>query len=596
MKLSDSDTANIRKELLYFKDPAKLALTVKRLLTRNDLHKAINLVRLASAQIQCIVSWNAIVDWLVLQQQYDSAFKVYNEMKKRSQFPDPYTASIFLRGLAQRPVSQKQVKLAIQLHDSFNAENSRIKPSIIFTNAAIAVCANAADSDALWTLVSKLPEKGLMSANHATFDTILTFFRREIENLKGSDPEHAKKIDKSIHDGRKIWQDVSKRWKNGTLTVDEGLLCNYLRLLLCDTSRKVAFEVLTEVENFTGITSRESDLSKKEDSQEGPMKGVFVRPGSALLSIILTAYQSVLRTPSKTVRSFQSYWRIITEDHSVYPHIENYDALLRLYRLGNLSGKALEVVKNLVKHNSTTRPTRTTFLLAMAACSREIRDTSSSIISTSASPSHDNSHSIPVPIRNATQLLNLHVSNSNILSAKLLQKYVETLIFSDSVSIIWSNLFDNIHPLTTRLQTQLSTLKHPRRPSSSYSSPFSSSSFPSSSEDSPFSSPSLLSELTTDPQFRDSLFKKQNPDATIVENRDVDPFLQSETKTLFSTINTILDKLLLWTDKSSTKSEKKNDNKRHKGRDEDELSKVDGEKMSVWKQELADWIRNERSR
>lgn len=68
-------------ELKYLKDPLKLAGHIRHVLRGNDLKKAVGLCRLASKSMECTVSWNHVIDWLMARGDSASAFKTYNEVR-----------------------------------------------------------------------------------------------------------------------------------------------------------------------------------------------------------------------------------------------------------------------------------------------------------------------------------------------------------------------------------------------------------------------------------------------------------------------------------------------------------------------------------
>ena len=82
---------SLQMELRFLKDPLKLSEHVKYTLRCEKPEKALELCRLASKDMNCVVSWNAVIDWLMKKHKINEALKVYNEMKKRAQFPDGYT-------------------------------------------------------------------------------------------------------------------------------------------------------------------------------------------------------------------------------------------------------------------------------------------------------------------------------------------------------------------------------------------------------------------------------------------------------------------------------------------------------------------------
>ena len=71
---------NLEEELRWLKDPLKLATKVVDLLRRDEFQKALELVRLASKDVQCTVSWNHLVDYEMSKGRVTNASKIYNEV------------------------------------------------------------------------------------------------------------------------------------------------------------------------------------------------------------------------------------------------------------------------------------------------------------------------------------------------------------------------------------------------------------------------------------------------------------------------------------------------------------------------------------
>lgn len=70
----------IREELKWLQDPLKLAERVRATLQRNDEDKALALVRAASKSMDCVVSWNHIIDHIMRQGKTRIGQKLYNEV------------------------------------------------------------------------------------------------------------------------------------------------------------------------------------------------------------------------------------------------------------------------------------------------------------------------------------------------------------------------------------------------------------------------------------------------------------------------------------------------------------------------------------
>jgi hypothetical protein len=70
----------MKKQLKYLKDPLNLAEHVPKVLRDDDFESALALVRAASKDTQCIVSWNHLIDWQLSRQKMNGAIKTYNEV------------------------------------------------------------------------------------------------------------------------------------------------------------------------------------------------------------------------------------------------------------------------------------------------------------------------------------------------------------------------------------------------------------------------------------------------------------------------------------------------------------------------------------
>ena len=72
--------ANLKFELRWLKDPVALADHTVKLLRENESLKALKIVRLASRDVECTVSWNHLIDYEMSQARVNQAIKLYNEV------------------------------------------------------------------------------------------------------------------------------------------------------------------------------------------------------------------------------------------------------------------------------------------------------------------------------------------------------------------------------------------------------------------------------------------------------------------------------------------------------------------------------------
>jgi hypothetical protein len=77
--LFDEDQ-EVSKQLRYLKDPLRLAEYVRKILLKDDFETAQKVVRAASKDVQCIVSWNHLVDWQLNKGSMNAAIKTFNEV------------------------------------------------------------------------------------------------------------------------------------------------------------------------------------------------------------------------------------------------------------------------------------------------------------------------------------------------------------------------------------------------------------------------------------------------------------------------------------------------------------------------------------
>lgn len=71
---------DLEQELRYLKDPLKLANHTVKLLRTEQHQKALELVKLGSRDVACVVSWNHLIDYEMSKGRVNAALKLYNEV------------------------------------------------------------------------------------------------------------------------------------------------------------------------------------------------------------------------------------------------------------------------------------------------------------------------------------------------------------------------------------------------------------------------------------------------------------------------------------------------------------------------------------
>jgi len=411
---------HLKVELRYLGDQVKLAEHVHYTLRCEKPEKALELCRLASKQGEVIVSWNHCVDWYIQRGKVDEAIKIYNEMKKRAQFPDGHTYSLLLRGLAKPPyrgetVKESHVAKALSIYYSMSSPTSRVKANIIHTNGVLKVCSAALDMDALWGVVAKLPEHGAGAPDHITYAILLDGIRH---GAFGKDPMNvpaeglAANREKAVQEGRAIWRDVVQKWRGGEVQIDERLVCAMAQLLFISSSIHDWDDVLNLVEQTMAIprqlaaigsadrhiehVPQDNDLRQSDPELEADNEGYtdtpttkaflpvhnlsrdsaypnrptslsYVAPGNAILNVLVNAC-TLLRSP----KAASAYWDLLTSPSGadlIQPELGNFHTYLRLLGKNRASAKAvalLQTIKSMDVH-----PTSVTFRIVMDICVRD---------------------------------------------------------------------------------------------------------------------------------------------------------------------------------------------------------------------------------
>ncbi|KAF2487839.1 hypothetical protein BDY17DRAFT_320352 [Neohortaea acidophila] len=424
---------NLQRELTHLPDRIKLAEHVHYVLRCNQPEKALNLCRLASKEQNVVVSWNHCVDWHMQRGKVDEAITIYNEMKKRAQFPDSYTYSLLLRGLARpqrhgQAVAQSNVNKAVSIYNSLSSPTSRVRPSILHTNAVLQVCSAARNTDALWGIVAKLP-KGDGGPDQITYTTILNAIRLgafgKNETHITEDQLGARRA-QAVREGRAVWKEIVKQWRRARIEVDSGLVHCMGALLLISRRLSDWDQVLDLVQQTTGIERLVPPLghperhaghvpedrrpSVAEENQEDveltdfrpfadaevdaegdgyedapatkvfqpikplqaqsgravkPMALPWVKPDNMLLSLIVEAC-TALRIP----KTAMAYWNLFVSEHEVKPDLNNFHNLLKLMSFNRSSAQAAALLKEGMAAAGVA-PKNQTFRLAMGVCARD---------------------------------------------------------------------------------------------------------------------------------------------------------------------------------------------------------------------------------
>ncbi|KAI9788255.1 MAG: hypothetical protein M1816_007021 [Peltula sp. TS41687] len=410
---------NVKEELKRLGDPFRLGLRVTDLLSKDQFDPALSLVRDASKSMDCTVSWNHLINYSMRIKKSHAAITLYNEMKKRAQTPDSYTYGLILRGLTEALDPQSSVAKALSIYQSMQAPNSPIKPAITHVNLVLKICAKVKDLDSLWSVASKLPERGIGAPDAITWTTILNAIRFEAESVSGplrSTEQVFEWKQKAVIKGRRIWGDLVGKWRVGDLQVDEQLVSAMGRLLLLGGQPRDYDDVLSLVKQTMCIPRmasrlplREGKGANKSDATttsprllgdgHGKSEDLEVSPRndaekSSEFEVLVVARPARLEKPLVHTVSYASpsyntlsllieaceklfnkkaamrYWEYFQQNVGLAPDSANYHSYLRVLRVMRAGGQALEIVRMMAKRPEIPLETKT-FRIAMSACARD---------------------------------------------------------------------------------------------------------------------------------------------------------------------------------------------------------------------------------
>ncbi|KAL9094695.1 MAG: hypothetical protein Q9165_002965 [Trypethelium subeluteriae] len=420
------DEEQLRLELAYLKDPLKLSDRVWSLLHQDDEEKAVTLARMASSKnMQCVVGWNHIIDWMMSKGKANAAVKTYNEMKKRAQFPDSYTYLLLLRGFAKNCELPNSLGNALSIYYSMSGTGTRVRPTIIHSNAMLKVCVRTKNMDALWGVIEKLPEEGSGAPDNLTFTTILNALgmQKFEDRLSGmTEEEYAARRDDAVSQGRQIWGSIVNHWRKGRLLIDADLVCAMGRLLLGGVRARDWDDVLSLIQQTMDITRLIAPFGSKErehshvaprlraphvaaglttdvrlPNTQGKDNDPELRPRSEFDSIRSSENTDIVarsssptfaqpdnNTLSAVIEACQKmyakkladqYWELFTKKFDIVPDLDNLHMYLRCLRQYRSSVQTVELLRtHLDGADAVVAPAGKTFRIAMSCCARDSKN------------------------------------------------------------------------------------------------------------------------------------------------------------------------------------------------------------------------------
>ncbi|KAF2644841.1 DUF602-domain-containing protein [Massarina eburnea CBS 473.64] len=331
--------------------------------------------------------------------------------------------------------------------------------------------------DSMWGIIAKIPESGPSAANAITYTTIFGAIRQSLivdVPTDQSDSEIAARCEHGIVDGRRIWEEVVRKWRNADLIIEEELVCSMARLLLIGSRPRDWDDVLSLIEQTMDIprlvprlgTTARTDAGllrvraphtpieyKFDDDHlspdQGPQRGdeflaltrhtkgkytplTYAAPGNNTLSIIQEACQKVVAN-----KAAEEYWQIITDPttYGVIPDVNNLNTRLRVMRQNRASNAAAQSLQeDFVENDHELRPG--TLRIAMSTCVRD-----------------KNNHN---SLKHATKILNIMTSNLPDADPKTVTMYAElALTFPLAKGDDLVDALSHLQPIIKNIRIQL---------------------------------------------------------------------------------------------------------------------------------------------
>ncbi|KAG9255178.1 uncharacterized protein F5Z01DRAFT_680810 [Emericellopsis atlantica] len=335
-------------------DPYAIAHYVEKALDRGAFEEAITVTRkLTSQGKQLIVAWNHLIDYQLKNQNVKEALKIFNDMKKRAQFPSVRTYTILFRGLANSKHPKHAVAEAVK-HYNVLLNDKRIEPNSTHLNAVLNVCAKAGDMDNLF-LIAQSVNNNTRSPTAYTYATILHALRHHATDGVADLTEEQRITNQqsTIDRAQKLWVEIIRKWKDAKLIIDEELVCSMGRLLIMSPNieeKRRVFQLLEQTMNIPNLIENpelgaERDENMKDIARSAPLtvpnspKTTYAVPGRNTMSLIMAALAS-----TREITSGIKYWNLLVSHYGVLPDRDNWLRMFGMLKVSKSSAYASAIL------------------------------------------------------------------------------------------------------------------------------------------------------------------------------------------------------------------------------------------------------------
>ncbi|KAL5598796.1 hypothetical protein BROUX41_003871 [Berkeleyomyces rouxiae] len=251
-------TRTWRSRAMYYTDPFHLAAEIDRLIKKGQIEDALGMTRVASKNMNTVVPWGYLIGYYLEGDTIQQGIKLFNEMKKRKQYPSVKTYTVMFSSLAKSTHTSRAIREAVRIYISM-LNDKRSPPNTIHMNAVLEVCARGHDLDSLYA-VAATADKGLRQPDSVTFAIMFNAMRSYLEDgpkmaLASQDtPEEYLRdhVMPMIKKAKALWERVVGDWVDGRLAMSEKLVCAFGRLIMMGPWG-IQIQVLLLLEQTMGI-------------------------------------------------------------------------------------------------------------------------------------------------------------------------------------------------------------------------------------------------------------------------------------------------------------------------------------------------------
>ncbi|CEI68734.1 hypothetical protein FVEN_g7990 [Fusarium venenatum] len=363
-----------KQELKYLADdPWKFSQYVKQALEKGKFEEAYCVVKMGSRTLSLVVPWTMLMDYMLQQQQLTKAIRIFNDMKKRAQFPNAQTYTTLFRGLARSQHPKLAVAEAVKQYNNL-LKDSRLEPNTTHLNAVLNVCNRAGDLDSMFSIVDTINDT-TRAATAYTYATIISALRwnanSDIKDL--TDDQKRFNIRNSVERAKVIWGEAMSKWRQGRLVIDEEFVCTMCRLMILSSEIDDKKEILDIVEqtmnvpNLSKVQERSAVDARKTDPKTGAVakkdgNGVYASPGNNTLSLLLNV---VHQTKQSSIGI--KYWNFLVREHNIEPDRDCWMRLFSILKQARASAHATEILSIVPEDTIDPRIYR----MAMETCIRD---------------------------------------------------------------------------------------------------------------------------------------------------------------------------------------------------------------------------------